>query len=140
MGFRRQQGNNCYNGWECCVQSVVSGSNITFYQCDLASPAPIHETSAAIRSDLGNLSILINNAGVARPSTIIDETDEFVERIFKVNIISHSILIKEFLPTMLKQQKGHIVSIASVGSYMSGPPLVNYCATKAAVLSLHEGL
>lgn len=76
---------------------------------------------------------------MARPSHIVDEDDEFVERIFKVNIISHFVLIREFLPAMLKQQKGHIVSVASVGSYMSGPPLVNYCSTKAAVLALHEG-
>lgn len=41
---------------------------------------------------------------------------------------------------MLQNRKGHIVTIASMASYFMAPGLVDYCATKAAVLSLHEGL
>lgn len=121
------------------ADTIILGSNITFYRCDLTSSSAIHETADAIRRDLGDPSILVNNAGMAKVNKLLELDDDFLERIFKVNIISHFILIKEFLPRMLKQKKGHIVAIASVGSYMSGPPLVDYCATKAAVLALHEG-
>ncbi len=41
---------------------------------------------------------------------------------------------------MLKSRKGHIVTIASIASYVVVPGLVDYCASKAAVLALHEGL
>lgn len=128
-----------WNSWDTLADTVVLGSNITFYHCDLASASAIHETADAIRRDIGDPSILVNNAGMARYNKLIEEEDDYVEKIFKVNIISHFILIKEFLPIMLKQEKGHIVSIASVGSYISGPPVVDYCATKASVLALHEG-
>ena len=121
------------------ANTVVLGSNITFYHCDLTSALAIHETTDAIRRDLGDPSILVNNAGVAKVNKLLEEDDDFLVTIFKVNIISHFILIKEFLPKMLQNEKGHIVSIASVGGYMSGPPLVDYCATKAGVLALHEG-
>lgn len=121
------------------ADTIVLGSNVTFYRCDLTSAPAIHETAEAIRRNLGDPSILVNNAGLAKVNKLIEEDDAFLEQIFRVNIISHFILIKEFLPKMLEQKKGHIVSIASVGSYMSGPPLVDYCATKAAVLALHEG-
>lgn len=83
--------------------------------------------------------LLVNNAGIAKLNTLLDVEDDFLSRIFKVNIISHFILIKKFLPAMLKQQKGHIVSTASVVSYMTGPPLVDCGATKAGILALHEG-
>lgn len=112
---------------------------MTFYYCDLGSAPAIHETADAIRHDIGDPSILVNNAGMAKYNKLLEEEDEYLEQLFKVNIISHFILIKEFLPMMLKQEKGHIVTIASIGSYISGPPLVDYCATKASVLALHEG-
>ena len=41
---------------------------------------------------------------------------------------------------MLEARKGHIVTIASLASYVVTPGLVDYCASKAAVLALHEGL
>lgn len=41
---------------------------------------------------------------------------------------------------MLQARKGHIVTIASLASYVSVPGLVSYCATKAGVLAFHEGL
>lgn len=128
-----------WNSEDVLADTIVLGSNITFYRCDLASSPAIHETAGAIRRDLGDPSILVNNAGMAKFNKLLEEEDDYLEQIFKVNLISHFILIKEFLPMMLKQEKGHIVSIASIGSYISGPPLVDYCTTKAGVLALHEG-
>lgn len=61
------------------------------------------------------------------------------EAIFKVNIASHFILIKEFLPAMLRANKGHVVTIASMASFMAAPGLVDYCCTKVAALYLNDG-
>ena len=41
---------------------------------------------------------------------------------------------------MIEAKKGHIVTIASLASFVAAPHMVNYCATKAAVLALHEGI
>ena len=82
---------------------------------------------------------MINNAGIATAHTILDTSEEFLEKLFRVNLFSHWITIKEFLPAMLDAKKGHIVSIASMASYFSGCGLVDYAATKAGVLALHEG-
>lgn len=67
-------------------------------------------------------------------------TPKMVDRIFKVNLSSHFILIKEFLPGMLAQRKGHVVTIASMASFLSAPGLVDYCCTKVGALYLTEGL
>jgi len=75
-----------------------------------------------------------------RPGTILDKTDEFTEKIFKINIISHFTMIREFMPEMVRKNKGHIVGIASMASFVAPAGIVDYAATKAAVLALHEGL
>lgn len=113
--------------------------SVSYYKCDITSSSAVSETAAAIRTDVGTPSILINNAGIATAHTILDTSEEFLEKLFRVNLLSHWITIKEFLPAMLDAKKGHIVSIASMASYFSCCGLVDYAATKAGVLTLHEG-
>jgi all-trans-retinol dehydrogenase (NAD+) len=49
-------------------------------------------------------------------------------------------LIREFMPSMIRKNKGHIVGIASMASFVTSPGITDYAATKAAVMALHEGL
>lgn len=75
----------------------------------------------------------------ASGTRLINSSAELTERIFKVNLASHFVLIKEFLPGMLEARKGHIVTIASTASFLAAPGLVDYCCTKVGALYLHEG-
>lgn len=59
---------------------------------------------------------------------------------FGVNVISNYWTLQAFTPAMIKRDKGHVVTIASMASFLSVPGMVPYCNTKAAVLSLHEGM
>lgn len=77
---------------------------------------------------------------VGKSATILDASDEFIERIFKVNLVSQFILIKQFLPAMLEARKGHIVTIGSVTSFVSVPNIVHYSCTKTAVNFLNDGM
>ena len=61
-------------------------------------------------------------------------------RLFAVNLTSHFVLIREFLPGMLKQKKGHIVTIASMASFVAAPGLLDYCCSKIGALYLSEGI
>jgi len=60
--------------------------------------------------------------------------------LFDVNLFSHFYTVQAFLPAMISKKKGHIVTIASAASYLSAVGLVDYSASKAAVLAFHEGL
>lgn len=75
----------------------------------------------------------------ATKGTILEADSKSTEAIFKINIASHFILIKEFLPAMLRANKGHVVTIASMASFMAAPGLVDYCCTKVAALYLNDG-
>ncbi|EXJ59914.1 hypothetical protein A1O7_04061 [Cladophialophora yegresii CBS 114405] len=113
---------------------------LSYHHVDLTSPASIHETIAQVLKTGPVPTVLINNAGIAHAHTILATTDDFLEKIFRVNILSHFTLIRLLLPRMMAQRKGHIVSIASMASYTGCPSLGDYCATKHAVLGMHETL
>ncbi|KAK8232592.1 hypothetical protein HDK77DRAFT_412997 [Phyllosticta capitalensis] len=113
---------------------------VVLYFCDLASTASIHEACAAIRNEVGDPSVLINNAGIARSCDLLDDDDAYNDRLFRVNVLALFTLVRAFLPAMLAAKKGHIVTMASTASFITPPGLVDYCASKAAALSLHEGL
>lgn len=89
---------------------------------------------------MGAPSILINNAGILAPHTILNTPDEFLRKIFDVNVLSNWYTTKAFLPAMLASDHGHILTIASGASNVGIGGLADYSATKAAILSFHEAL
>lgn len=113
---------------------------IRYYQCDVTSREDIHNAAEAIRSDLGAPSILVNNAGIGNAYTILDIPTKALKDMFDINLISHWSTIQEFLPDMIAKKKGHVMSVASLASFVALAGAVDYSATKAALLSLHEGL
>jgi all-trans-retinol dehydrogenase (NAD+) len=125
-----------------CSQLLTTGTgpNVQYFKCDITSPAAIGSAAADIRSALGQPTVLINNAGAARGKTILDSTEADVRLTFDVNTLSHYWLVKEFLPSMIANDHGMVVTIASMASYVTVAQMVDYAASKAAALSFHEGL
>lgn len=113
---------------------------VRFYKCDITSPDAVANAADAIRRDLGHPTILINNAGIARPGTILEMPKDVIQKVFDVNCFSHWTTVQEFLPRMIQLNKGHIVTIASLAGFVSITKGADYCASKAAVLAFHETL
>jgi short-subunit dehydrogenase len=74
---------------------------------------------------------------MALAHTILESSPEYLRKLFDVNIISHFYTLQAFLPDMISRKKGHIVTTASMASFVTCAGLADYAATKAA---LHEGL
>jgi all-trans-retinol dehydrogenase (NAD+) len=94
---------------------------------------------ALVSSSTGHSASDSDNSALANGKIVHDLTANEVDRLFKVNISSHFVLIKEFLPGMLAAKKGHIVTIASMASFVAAPGLLDYCCTKVAALYLNDG-
>ncbi|KAG8134366.1 hypothetical protein E2320_007492, partial [Naja naja] len=92
-----------------------------------------------VKKDVGDVTILVNNAGVAVTADLLSTQDKQIQKIYDVNILAHFWTIKAFLPAMMKNNHGHIVSVASFGGLVSTPFLVSYCSSKFANLGLHKG-
>ncbi len=107
---------------------------------NLSTTESIKRVADQIRRDHGDPTVLVNNAGAMSATPILDESEERLRLLFDINIVANFLLIKEFLPGMLKHNHGHVVQIASMASFITGARNVSYAATKVAVLALHEGL
>ena len=114
--------------------------NVHYFHCDLASPDKIKSTTDNIKTHLGNPTILINNAGFARGKTILTTTQSDLSLTFDINTKSHYYLAQAFLPSMIENNHGMVVTVASVCAYLTVSQLVDYCASKAAAIAFHEGL
>ncbi|KAF1911337.1 hypothetical protein BDU57DRAFT_507252 [Ampelomyces quisqualis] len=138
-----------FHGINCAVLDVAPLSEsftndelrlVHYYRCDITSHTDIHRAAEAIRSDLGPPSILVNNAGIGNAYTILDMPMENLRRLFEINLLSHWSTVQEFLPDMIAKKKGHIMSVASLASFVSLAAAVDYSCTKSALLAFHEGL
>lgn len=122
--------------------SLQGDSRVKFYKCDITSFESVAKAAEAIREDLGHPSILVNNAGISNPDAvpILEDTERFVNKAFSVNCVGLWATTQQFLPEMVRRNKGHVVTLASIGSFITFPAGVAYSASKAAALAFHEGL
>lgn len=116
------------------------GGTIFGYKCDLANRQNVYEVAKRTQNDVGDVNILINNAGVLSGHLLLDTPDELIQRTFDVNIIAHFWTVKAFLPKMMEKNHGHIVTIASLAGHVGIGKLVDYCSSKHAAVGFDEAL
>lgn len=110
------------------------------YSIDIRNEKQVGELSKLVKSDLGGVDILINNAGIVQCLPFLDLSPDLVERTFQVNVLAHIWTIRHFLPDMIKRKRGHIVAISSIAGLIGNKYLTDYCASKFAVVGLMESL
>ncbi|PFN98143.1 3-ketoacyl-ACP reductase [Bacillus sp. AFS076308] len=93
-----------------------------------------------IKSDLGNIDFLINNAGVAKFGGFLDLSPEEWENIIRVNLMGVYNVTRMVLPGMIERNSGDIVNISSTAGQKGAPVTSAYSASKFAVLGLTESL
>ncbi|ESO01126.1 hypothetical protein HELRODRAFT_175156 [Helobdella robusta] len=110
------------------------------YVCDLSIRQNIHDTMAKIAKDIGDVDILINNAGIVTGKSILDASDEEIEKTLDINLMAHFWLIRSVLPSMLARNHGHIVTIASVAGLAGINKMTDYSASKFGAVGLDDSL
>lgn len=115
-------------------------ANVSFYRADITSSANVADVAKTIRSDHGDPTVLVNNAGVGHDGTILEESEAKIRQTFEVNTISHFWMVREFLPAMIRANHGHVVTVASMASFVALGEMADYCGSKASALAFHESL
>jgi NAD(P)-dependent dehydrogenase (short-subunit alcohol dehydrogenase family) len=91
-------------------------------------------------AELGGIDILVNNAAyqMAQPGGLADITPEQLDRVFRTNIYAMFWLCQAALPHL--RPGSSIINTSSVEAYQPKPPLLDYAATKAAIVNFTKGL
>jgi len=128
-------------GGQDAAEAIIRDGGIAFsYAVDLGSREAIYIAAQRLQAEVGDVTLLINNAGIVFGKTFLNSKDEDILKTFDVNILAHFWTIKAFLPKMIVRNKGHIVNIASMAGFCGTSRLVDYCASKFAAVGLDEAL
>ena len=94
----------------------------------------------SIRKQYGDISILVNNAGITKDNLLARMTDEEWDDVLATNLKSVFRLSRAVLRAMMKARKGRIISISSVVGSMGNPGQSNYAASKAGMTGFTKSL
>ncbi|KFV40165.1 Epidermal retinol dehydrogenase 2, partial [Tyto alba] len=110
------------------------------YICDCCKRQDVYRVADQVKKEVGDVNILINNAGIVTGKRFTDCPDSLVEKNMEVNIMAHFWSYKAFLPAMVASNHGHLVSIASSAALTGVRGLSDYCASKFAAVGFAESV
>ncbi|XP_007889201.1 epidermal retinol dehydrogenase 2 isoform X1 [Callorhinchus milii] len=110
------------------------------YLCDCSQRADVYRVADQVKREVGDVSILINNAGIVSGKKFMDVPDNLLEKTLEVNTLAHFWTYKAFLPAMIASNHGHLVSIASSAGMIGVNGLADYCSSKFAALGFAESI
>lgn len=141
-------------GWAVCVNYIrnreaaeetlavirSAGGRAIAVQADVADGAAVAEMVRRAERELGPVSLIVNNAGVAGQAQFQDITDEMWDRYLAVNLGGARNTIRAVLPRMISEKAGCIVNISSIWGLRGASCEVAYACTKAAIIALTRSL
>jgi NAD(P)-dependent dehydrogenase (short-subunit alcohol dehydrogenase family) len=116
------------------------GRRCVLLRGDVGDPSFCKQAVQTTVRKLGRLDILVNNAGEQHPQqSLTDITPEQLERTFRTNIFSMFYLTAAALPH-LPEGSGTVINTSSVTAYRGSPTLLDYSATKGAIVAFTRSL
>jgi uncharacterized protein len=112
------------------------GNNARVVVVDLSEPAG----AAKLAAGVPDVDVLVNCAGFGLFGDFALESQDRIDQMIVVNVVSLTALCRTYLPGMLQRGSGRILNVASTAAFQPGPLMAVYYATKAYVLSFSEAL
>lgn len=113
---------------------------ITSVITDTSNEIAMQAAFKVVESSFGKLDILVNNAAISIPGTVLDTAISDFERSMSINVKGYMLGCQQAIPLMRKVGKGSIINIGSVNSYMAERQLFSYCVSKGAVMMLTKSV
>lgn len=121
------------------VVDELAGEGAAF-AVDVTDSTSVNDTAETVLGIYGRVDVLINNAGIVTGKKFLDQSDDDVERTFAVNTLSHYRVTRAFLPGMIEQDRGSVVTIASAAGLVGVSRQTDYSASKFAAVGFAESL
>lgn len=118
------------------LKSSVENSKISGIFADFSKVDDVNK----LISELPEVDILINNAGIFEPKPFADIPDEDWFRFFEVNVMSGIRLSRHYFPNMIEKNWGRIIFISSESAVFIPDEMIHYGMTKTAQIAVSRGL
>ena len=116
------------------------GPSAAAFAVDLCDRPAVQAVAARVLEERGRVDLLFNNAGVVTGKPLLECSDAAIERTFQVNALALFWTVRAFLPGMIANGRGHVVTIASAAGLGGTSRLTDYCASKFAAVGFDEAL
>lgn len=123
------------------AEAGVSKGQIHSYIVNVSDPQAIKSAYEKVKSEVGDVDILVNCAGIVRGNNTFDkQTVQDIDLTMDINANAPMYVALAVLPDMLRRDRGHICNIASAAGMLGVPKLSVYCASKWAVIGWTESM
>lgn len=123
------------------AEAAVSKGQIHSYIVNVSDPQAIKSAYEKVKSEVGDVDILVNCAGIVRGNNTFDkQTVQDIDLTMDINANAPMYVALAVLPDMLRRDRGHICNIASAAGMLGVPKLSVYCASKWAVIGWTESM
>jgi 3-oxoacyl-[acyl-carrier protein] reductase len=109
-------------------------------QCDLTEPAQVEAAFAQVESSLGNVEVLVANAGITRDTLLMRMSDDDWDQVLATNLTGAFRVARRAARAMIRGRFGRIVFISSVVGMMGSAGQVNYAASKSGLVGMARSL
>lgn len=116
------------------------GFEAMYYRADVAKADEVRAMVKAVEERLGCVTLLVNNAGIAKQCLFQDMTEEYWHHLFDVNLNGAFNTIQAVLPNMLHEHAGCIINTSSIWGQHGASCEVAYSSTKHALIGLTKSL
>lgn len=110
------------------------------FQCDVSKREEVAEMARLVREEVGDVNILVNNAGIMVIKQFLQQSNQEVQDTINVNLLGQVWVLREFLPSMIKMNRGNIIFMCGLPGHAGAPYMIPYSASKFAVRGMMEAL
>lgn len=110
------------------------------YKLDVSDRSACFALVERVRSEVGAIDVLVNNAGITECHAVMDLSESSVRRMVEVNYLGYVWMMQEVVPDMVRRGCGHVVNICSVAGKVGTARMGGYCATKFADIGITDSI
>ena len=129
-----------YRGGQEAAEDVAAEIGGVAFQADVSAPEEAVALVDEVESRLGDVDVLVNNAGVTRDTLIARMSDDDWEQVIETNLRGTFNTCRAVSRKMLRRRAGSIVNLTSVVGIHGNPGQANYAASKAGIIGLTKAL
>ncbi|MFD2728314.1 3-oxoacyl-[acyl-carrier-protein] reductase [Enterococcus camelliae] len=139
QAFAQEGMNIILNGRKEIAQELVASFSSYGVKCiavsgDISQYEYAQEMIARAEQELGDIAVLVNNAGITNDKLLLRMTPADFEEVIKINLIGTFNMTQLIVKKMMKQRMGRIINLSSVSGLIGNVGQANYAASKAGVI------